>query len=1086
MRGSLTIQERSLVIASLFVSGFLFWGVVGVSAATISSAGDGKWSEITTWNSTTKTGKITFADDSLEVLGVDTLFMTELSVGSIVKATVSRGSVFMTVATIIDDKHLTVTALPSFDSGAAKTFSASILPRPNDEVIISSGDQVVVDLDTSVASLSFPTNNTGSSSLTLDPGRTLTVATTVTIPRASSPAFNILNVANGHLITGSIHFGNGGTPSAKRHQLWIGDGLATVTNVTQMGSSGSALINFNGVGKLQVAGEFLNSSTATLVPGLGTIEYNGESVQTVSVFNYHNLILSGLLIKTMLAETVIAGELSIAPTGTAKAKLVIGQQIQSGTLILGGVMRKAGTWGASEAVTTYHEDSFFAPGDGVLLVLNGGSTKAEVTSWPTVSAISYGQSLGEASLAGGVATVPGTFAWSQAADRPNEIGLISRELVFRPTDTGAYDLVYGSVQLEVLPKELNPSVSAQDKIYDGVTVAEADCNVTGLTGDELVCEVASANFDNPNVGNNKLVTVNGLHLTGAAADKYKLVDSAVTTEASINKRPISIIADSKSKIVGDSDPELTYVLSAGSLAHGDLWSGVLVRASGEDPGVYPIGLGDLRVNDNYTLQFTAANLVISEQAVVEVRADSQSIVYGQLPSDFTFSYLGLVSGDDASVIDVPPVCTISGDHSAVGVYPIICSGANDDSYDFSYQSGTLTVTKASAALELYDLQQSYTASSKSVTVTTNPSGLSIEILYKGSDQEPSAAGTYEVTVSIVDQNYTGSTSGVLKIDKAELRVTDLSVLDKIYDGTTLASLDLDQAKLVGVMGDDSLELSSSEALANFENRNVGNDKLVNVTGLKLLGLESDNYLLMVPELRADISQRQLTVQAVTDTKNYDGNVSSDKKPIITSGSLAAGDSINLSQSFDLALVGTAKVLKPSAVVDDGNGALNYLVSFVNDETGVIKEVVVSAPPASGGSASVPESPKPAYSAGIIIDGYCRDLFYGEWSECQMQKQTRVILTRVPSNCELTPSQQETLIRGCGQSLISEAKQEVLGAKIYADGTFLKASGVKIYWIIKGSKYHVKNLAELWSYKPKVIIRVTEELLARYPDRLTVR
>ena len=46
----------------------------------------------------------------------------------------------------------------------------------------------------------------------------------------------------------------------------------------------------------------------------------------------------------------------------------------------------------------------------------------------------------------------------------------------------------------------------------------------------------------------------------------------------ITQRPISVTADAKSKIYGDSDPVLTYHITSGNLVGADTFNGILSRA----------------------------------------------------------------------------------------------------------------------------------------------------------------------------------------------------------------------------------------------------------------------------------------------------------------------------------------------------------------------------------------------------------------------------------------------------------------------------------------------------------------------------
>ena len=85
----------------------------------------------------------------------------------------------------------------------------------------------------------------------------------------------------------------------------------------------------------------------------------------------------------------------------------------------------------------------------------------------------------------------------------------------------------------------------------------------------------------------------------------------------------------------------------------------------------------------------------------------------------------------------------------------------------------------------------------------------------------------------------------------------------------------------------------------------------------------------------NITPRAITVTAVTDSKVYDGDTSSDGVPTITLGTLAVGDTVTWTQTFDNKNVGTNKSFIPAGTVTDGNDGFNYAITFVNDTTGVI-------------------------------------------------------------------------------------------------------------------------------------------------------
>ncbi|MCC6569774.1 MAG: Ig-like domain repeat protein, partial [Anaerolineales bacterium] len=110
-------------------------------------------------------------------------------------------------------------------------------------------------------------------------------------------------------------------------------------------------------------------------------------------------------------------------------------------------------------------------------------------------------------------------------------------------------------------------------------------------------------------------------------------------------------------------------------------------------GTYPI---TATLNDptgklgNYNVTLNTGTLTVTS-SVLTVTANNQTITYGNPDPIFTFTYTGFASGDGPGVINTPPTCSVSGPHTDVGTYPIVCSGGSDDAYTFVYVDGTLTV-----------------------------------------------------------------------------------------------------------------------------------------------------------------------------------------------------------------------------------------------------------------------------------------------------------------------------------------------------------------------------------------------------------
>jgi hypothetical protein len=126
------------------------------------------------------------------------------------------------------------------------------------------------------------------------------------------------------------------------------------------------------------------------------------------------------------------------------------------------------------------------------------------------------------------------------------------------------------------------------------------------------------------------------------------------------------------------------------------------------------------------------------------------------------------------------------------------------------------------------------------------------------------------------------------------------------------------------------------------------------------GLAS-NYTLTGGTHTGTITPRPITVAAASDTKTYDGTLTSAAAPTIAGG-LGAGDAAAFLQTFDTKNAGTGKTLTPSGTVNDGNGGANYTVTFAAANTGTINPATLTyvADPASRNAGD----PNPPFTGSV--------------------------------------------------------------------------------------------------------------------------
>ena len=262
--------------------------------------------------------------------------------------------------------------------------------------------------------------------------------------------------------------------------------------------------------------------------------------------------------------------------------------------------------------------------DKINLTVSGLSASSKTYDGTTATTITGTGSLneiivGDVSLAG---SAVGTFGDANVGT-PKSVSVSGLSLV--GTDAGNYTLAQPTgLTAGITKKDITGSFTADNKVYDGTNTATVltPRPLSGVvTGDygRVSLTGGLATFANANVGTSKTVTASGMVLSGLLAGNYNLT-SVSTTTADITARPLTVTANDKSKVYGDSDPTLTYRLTSGSLVNSDVFSGSLVRNIGEKVGVYTINQGALSAGNNYAITYisTGFNITIGSSNTIVI------------------------------------------------------------------------------------------------------------------------------------------------------------------------------------------------------------------------------------------------------------------------------------------------------------------------------------------------------------------------------------------------------------------------------------------------------------------------------------
>ena len=163
-------------------------------------------------------------------------------------------------------------------------------------------------------------------------------------------------------------------------------------------------------------------------------------------------------------------------------------------------------------------------------------------------------------------------------------------------------------------------------------------------------------------------------------------------------------------------------------------------------------------------------------------------------------------------IDANNAVTITG----AGNCDITASQAGNNNYNAAPNVVQgFTIHKKTATVDLSNLNQVYDGSAKSVGAsTTNPAGLNANVTYDGSTTAPTNAGSYAVVANVSDNNYQGTATGTLVIDKAATTTTvSCGAGPFTYDGSAQTPC---SASVSGPGG-----LSESVAVSYQNNTNAG-------------------------------------------------------------------------------------------------------------------------------------------------------------------------------------------------------------------------------------------------------------------------
>ena len=499
-----------------------------------------------------------------------------------------------------------------------------------------------------------------------------------------------------------------------------------------------------------------------------------------------------------------------------------------------------------------------------------------------------------------------------------------------------YTLSQESIKADIKPIELEVKGISVDasKVYDGTVNAVLNYSAAYLSGTMIPADnvtlkkvVPKAEYNTKDVGVGKAVIVSGLMIDVLNEDNYIIKNSSLTLTANITKRPLTITASCLDKVYDATETAvvtlsdnrilndlLTLGYSAASFETDD--AGANIPVSVEGITVSGIDAGNYSFNETAATTATISPKVLTVSGVsVEDKiydGDNKAVLSGS-------GILHEVLGTDEVTL-VPGIATFSdksaGDDKVVTFSGFRLEGSDKENYTLTQPPTVLAeIEQRPLLIKATSSERDYNASTTaSVTLSDalseNPrvAGDVFDIHFVSANfADPNAGVDKAITVTGISiegadaANYTWNTEAITNatIKPIYLTIADVTAENKVYDGTTTAELDMDEANLVGVMYEsDHVSLNKDNAVGQFDNKNVGNDKPVTIAGFEITDLNANktNYIITQPSGQASVLAKELSLEVVGVNKEYDGKT--DATVTITTDDNIAGETLTFSYDAD--------------------------------------------------------------------------------------------------------------------------------------------------------------------------------------------
>ena len=537
----------------------------------------------------------------------------------------------------------------------------------------------------------------------------------------------------------------------------------------------------------------------------------------------------------------------------------------------------------------------------------------------------------------------------------------------------------------------NVTLTAKDvtKTYDGTT------DVTGGTLVEYSGAIFASDklsggafaFEDKNAGKNKTVTVE----SGSAriTDKDTGADTSgnynITYEdnknSTINKADVTLTAEDVEKTY-DGTTEVAEAsrklkVKSGTIFTGDSVSGGVFAFADKNAGTGKVvtvsgaTISDGTNRGNYNITYENNTTSIINKADVTLTAENVEKTYDGTTEVAVASRKlkvksgTIFTGDSASGGVFAFEDKNAGENMTVTVScATISDGTNSGNYNITYENNTTsTITPKAITATFAAISKTYDGTNADTEASRTGTLKGVEAVDDGKVSVSASAAYDKKDAGSRTVNYTGvalsgdeannysiatTATGAGTIDRKAITATFADV-SKTYDGTTEATAGAGTLNTGDVIRGDDVSLNESGITAVYDDKNAGDGKTVNYTGIALSGTDANNYSIAPTATGTGTIYRKALELVADPASTQEG----DYNPATFTGRVTgfvAGDGIENGDTllFSLsnpsaAAVGSYAVIGTINGKASGNYGLNY--TFTNAASNA-NAFVITARPAS--------------------------------------------------------------------------------------------------------------------------------------------